>query len=273
MWEEDEAVLPPNIGTRHSVASTQPPPPAGPPPAHVLNRHSRTVSQPPIPTPPVNNPDVIRIDALAKMKEGAPFLKYGKMGYPHFRQVQLSPDNLVLMWFSSSKKLANTQVRLRDIDEIVLGQKTANFRRHPAPELERISFSILYGGRKNTLDLVAGDTTVYAYWTRTLQDLIPLAQSDEEALRKRTHHYLEMRAIKKKPDSQTSSSSTHPKSPSQEKISSTDSPNSPDIIEKDLPASADKSQYRPTLQRVLFSFFFFFFFSEHSCVFFLIYML
>jgi hypothetical protein len=51
----------------------------------------------------------IQVDVLAYMKKGTPFLKYGTYGYPHFRQFQISDDNSKLMWFSSNKKMKDTQ--------------------------------------------------------------------------------------------------------------------------------------------------------------------
>jgi len=51
----------------------------------------------------------VKMDCLAYMKKGTSFLKYGKFGFPHFRQFQLSPDNRKLVWYSKSKKLSETQ--------------------------------------------------------------------------------------------------------------------------------------------------------------------
>jgi hypothetical protein len=105
------------------------------------------------------------------MHKGTPFLKYGKQGYPHFRQFQLSEDNRRLMWYSKQKSLKQSQVRLTDVDAIVLGQTTENFERHRAPELARSSFSLYYRSRRETLDLIAKDPNEFKIWTQGLIEL------------------------------------------------------------------------------------------------------
>ncbi len=118
------------------------------------------------------NPRVVRIkvDVLGFMKKGTPFLKYGKFGYPHFRQFYVNESNTALVWFSASKKLSETQstfhrsfklrfapecslsrvvraflVSIEDIDEIVLGQTTPIFAKHPSPELEKYIHNVFAG--------------------------------------------------------------------------------------------------------------------------------
>jgi len=54
-------------------------------------------------SPPSEGLKQIR-DVLPELKRGAALLKYGRHGFPHFRQVNLSSDNLKLIWYSTSKK-------------------------------------------------------------------------------------------------------------------------------------------------------------------------
>lgn len=90
----------------------------------------------------------MNVDVLSYMKKGTSFLKYGKRGYPHFRNFQISDDNMRLVWFSKAKKLRDTQIEFADIQEIRMGQTTPVFKRHPAPELARSSFSVIYKKKK-----------------------------------------------------------------------------------------------------------------------------
>jgi hypothetical protein len=107
---------------------------------------------------------LMQLDVLKYMHKGTPFLKYGKRGYPHFRQFQLSSDNMRLVWYSKQKKMKTTQVHLSDVDDIRTGQTTPNFERHRAPELARSSFSLIYRNRRETLDLIAKDPNEFKLW-------------------------------------------------------------------------------------------------------------
>jgi len=100
----------------------------------------------------------------------------------------------------SSSLVFPPQVDVDDMVAITLGQTTANFTRHAAPELARYStasaqlrlclviqfdhtcvirssFSIIYDGNRKTLDLIAKDPNEFAIWTKGLQLLIEFAQN------------------------------------------------------------------------------------------------
>lgn len=49
------------------------------------------------------------IDALAFMKHGSSFLKYGRWGTPHYRFFQISKDNHKLIWYSDAKSPDESQ--------------------------------------------------------------------------------------------------------------------------------------------------------------------
>jgi hypothetical protein len=117
----------------------------------------------------------LTVDVLDVMHKGTPFLKYGKSGFPHFRQFQLSADNSRIEWFSGNKKTSETQIPLAVIDEIRLGQNTANFSRHPAPDLAKSSFSVLYNMGRSTLDVIAKDPNDFLIWTRGLRELVRIS--------------------------------------------------------------------------------------------------
>jgi len=120
-----------------------------------------------------------RIDVLKFLKKGCPLLKFGKYGYPHFRQFQLSNDNRKVMWFSSAKKMSDSQIDLGDIEELVMGQSTEIFARHEAEKLAATSFSVIYSDRKKTLDVIAKDPNEFLLWTRGLNELVARLKSGQ----------------------------------------------------------------------------------------------
>jgi hypothetical protein len=123
-----------------------------------------------------------RINALEMMKKGSPFLKYGRFGIPHFRDFHLSHDNLRIVWFSSGKSLNDSSVRLRDIEDIRVGQSTEVFARHPAPELSGSSMSLIYDNGRRTLDIIAKTPFDFKIWSHALRWLVQKAKacSDEQ---------------------------------------------------------------------------------------------
>lgn len=129
-----------------------------------------------------DGPIIVRMDALEAMKKGAPFLKYGRIGFPHFREFQLSEDNLRLQWFSSEKSLSDSSIALHDFDEIRLGQTTELFERYPAPELVSASMSVLYQNRERSLDIIAKTPLDFKVWSVGLNALMRKAKqmSDEQ---------------------------------------------------------------------------------------------
>lgn len=128
----------------------------------------------------INGPFACKVDVLKFMRKGCPLLKFGSYGYPHFRQFQLSTDNKKLVWFSAGKAITDSQIDLRDVDEIVLGQHTDKFGKHKeVVQLEKSSFSVYYAYRKKTLDVIAKDPNEFTVWTRGLQELVRRAQKNE----------------------------------------------------------------------------------------------
>jgi len=119
------------------------------------------------------------VDCLPYLKKGTPFLKYGRFGYPHFRQIQLSEDISKILWFSRGKSPKETQISLDSVTELKLGQHSANFHRHRAPELEKSSFSIIYENGHKTLDLIAKDPNEYRMWIEGLKGLLRLCKDGD----------------------------------------------------------------------------------------------
>jgi len=123
--------------------------------------------------PPPRRP---KLDLLAEMKSGAAFLKFGMRGFPHFRHVQISSDHRKIQWFSKAKKLSDSEIYIEDIVSIRKGQTTAKFQRHPAPELEKSSFSVIYQkkSKEESLDLIAKEPRDFDIWFEGLQHLVDI---------------------------------------------------------------------------------------------------
>jgi len=111
---------------------------------------------------------------ITQMVNGSTMLKAGRLGRPHFRKFQLSPDLKLLQWESPNKDKAETSISIKQIQELVKGQKTKVFEGNPIPEYEAISFSLLYkqGNLLRSLDIVCKDRTEYDFWTVGMEALI-----------------------------------------------------------------------------------------------------
>lgn len=126
---------------------------------------------------------IIKLDVLKVMKQGTPWLKFGKQGNPHFRQFQISPDNQAIVWFSKGKSVNKTMVLLSEIVEIREGHTTKNFKKHKVePNLERMSMSVIYK-KKKSLDIAAKDLNEYRVWLVGLRRMVDiLAEQGAEGL-------------------------------------------------------------------------------------------
>ena len=128
-------------------------------------------------------PARVKVDALAFMRAGTPFLKYTSSLFsspPHFRQFQLLTSPVPsIVWFSSAKPLSSTSIPLSAISAVLLGQQTATFAKHKAVELAALSFSIAYvdtAGKERTLDLTAKDGNEMNIWVAGIDRMRRLGQ-------------------------------------------------------------------------------------------------
>lgn len=87
--------------------------------------------------------------AITALKKGACLLKYGRRGKPKFCPFRLANDESALIWFSGKEE---KHLKLSHVSRIISGQRTPIFQRHPRPEKEYQSFSLIYNDR--SLDLV-----------------------------------------------------------------------------------------------------------------------
>eukprot|EP00808_Paulinella_micropora_P019594 g25612.t1 len=134
---------------------------------------------------PVDLPNVVTatVDALELIKRGSPFLKFGRKGEPHWRQVRLSDDKCSIVWFSARSRPDRTTIDLARISDVRLGQDSRVFRRYKgspdAAGLASLSFSIMYDANTRSLDLMAKDPNIYSIWTVVLLQLAEMNHKGE----------------------------------------------------------------------------------------------
>ena len=116
-----------------------------------------------------NEPKLFEV--LPELKRGTALLKYGRHGYPHFRQFNLSEDNNTLRWFSAKKKLNESEIKIKDIHNVITGQHTKEFERIKWTTLTPASFSIIYGEDKRSLNLVGKSVDEMKMWVEALRYL------------------------------------------------------------------------------------------------------
>jgi len=117
-----------------------------------------------------------KIDAIVEMKRGAAMLKYGRRGFPHFRRFQISHDLTKLLWYSRKKSLNETHVSIKEMKDILDGQQTEVFKQCTQKTLEKASFSIIYGPKLKSLDVVAKSAEEAQLWIKGLKGLIKANQ-------------------------------------------------------------------------------------------------
>lgn len=115
-------------------------------------------------------------DCIDTLVRGAPLLKFGRQGEPHFRDFQLSLDVQCLTWASTKKAGADTRIRLANC-MLAEGQQTDVFKRQPRPDLSDVCWSLIYDdpqrrGHTRTLDVACKDRREYEVWVTALSYLI-----------------------------------------------------------------------------------------------------
>ena len=114
-------------------------------------------------------------EALDVCVRGAPLLKFGRAGEPHFREFQLSLDCRWLAWASQKKADDDSRVLLRGCS-LAEGQQTDVFRRQHRPDLGDLCFSLVYDdpqrrGHLRTLDVACKDRRECEAWVAALSFL------------------------------------------------------------------------------------------------------
>jgi len=120
-------------------------------------------------------------NALLEMRRGTSMLKHGKYGFPHFRRFQISEDHQRFQWYSRRKSLSDTSVAISDIQKIVVGQNTDAFKKsNQMSNLMQASFSIIYGPKQKTVDLIAKSADEASLWIAGLKELLRASKSGKD---------------------------------------------------------------------------------------------
>merc|ERR1719233_1845181 len=120
-------------------------------------------------------------NALLEMRRGTSMLKHGKYGFPHFRRFQISKDHQRFQWYSRRKSLSDTSVAISDIEKIVVGQNTDAFKKsNQMSNLMQASFSIVYGPKQKTVDLIAKSADEANLWIAGLKELLRASKSGKD---------------------------------------------------------------------------------------------
>jgi len=72
----------------------------------------------------------------------------------------------------SKKKIQETNIPVSDIRDVLEGQQTEVFKQCSQPTLEKASFSIVYGSKLKTLDLVAKSAEEAQLWVKGFKGLL-----------------------------------------------------------------------------------------------------
>jgi len=120
--------------------------------------------------------DMLERAFLSVTLDPTPLLKFGRGGKPGFRTFALTADLMHLRWTSKNKN-KSPKVSIKDMQEIRYGQRTDKFKKANRPDLQHLSFSIIYldplnNGSSDSVDLVCKDEHEFELWTRALSTLI-----------------------------------------------------------------------------------------------------
>ncbi|KAK9794046.1 hypothetical protein WJX73_005382 [Symbiochloris irregularis] len=111
-------------------------------------------------------------ELLTALRKGEDLLKHGRHGRPKMHYFRLIDNDTRLSWRSAKGVLRS--VPLRQVLQVVAGQKTETFKRYLFPQFESRSFSLLYAaadkdGPPRTLDLTAKSAQDFELWFGGLQ--------------------------------------------------------------------------------------------------------
>ncbi|KAK8557332.1 hypothetical protein V6N13_013606 [Hibiscus sabdariffa] len=108
-------------------------------------------------------------NAERDIEQGTQLVKYSRKGKPKFRAFRLSPDETALIWLSHGEEKT---LKLSLVSRIILGQRTAVFKRYLRPEKDCLSFSLIYNNGDRSLDLICKDKVEAEVWLAGLNALI-----------------------------------------------------------------------------------------------------
>jgi len=110
-------------------------------------------------------------DSYEFLTTGTPLLKYRRWKDPHWRHFEVDTNLDNFIWYSDGKSVKKSRIALTDINEVLVGQQSPEFKRRPRKELEHQSFSIKYKATKY-LDLICINQKDFTMWVNSLKQLI-----------------------------------------------------------------------------------------------------
>ncbi|KAL3134847.1 hypothetical protein ABBQ32_007815 [Trebouxia sp. C0010 RCD-2024] len=103
---------------------------------------------------------------LTALRKGTDLMKHGRHGKPKVHYFRLAESDTHLTWRSA--KGNQRGVSLSMVKQVVPGQATEIFKRHPMPQFARLSFSLIYTEDKDneprTLDLTCKNEQEFMLW-------------------------------------------------------------------------------------------------------------
>ncbi|DBB18715.1 TPA: hypothetical protein ACH3X3_000321 [Trebouxia sp. C0006] len=103
---------------------------------------------------------------LTALRKGTDLMKHGRHGKPKVHYFRLAENDTHLTWRSA--KGNQRGVVLTMVKQVVSGQATEIFKRHPMPQFARLSFSLIYKEEKDnelrTLDLTCKNEQEFHLW-------------------------------------------------------------------------------------------------------------
>ena len=116
---------------------------------------------------------------MTPLTEPKMIFRVPRKGKAHKRKFYLDLDKKQIIWKSGNKTADEAKVNISDIVEVRLGQTTEGHIRQKDPKLEDHSFSVIFGGTFETLDIICTSAKERDDWVYSLRYLIEQGSSDQ----------------------------------------------------------------------------------------------
>ncbi|BDA49523.1 probable E3 ubiquitin-protein ligase HERC2 at N-terminal half [Coccomyxa sp. Obi] len=112
-------------------------------------------------------------ELLTALRKGTDLLKHGRLGRPKMHFFRLADADSLLTWRSANGKPRG--IALSSVKQVIKGQATETFKRHPLPHMAHASFSLIYRDldmSSRTLDLTCRTEQEFELWYWGIQVII-----------------------------------------------------------------------------------------------------
>ncbi|CAL8464600.1 g4135 [Coccomyxa elongata] len=112
-------------------------------------------------------------ELLTALRKGTDLLKHGRLGKPKMHFFRLADADTLLTWRSANGKPRG--IALSSVKQVIKGQATETFKRHPLPHMAHASFSLVYRDldlSSRTLDLTCRTEQEFELWYWGIQVII-----------------------------------------------------------------------------------------------------